>query len=256
LAGFFPGVRADAQPKARPRGALTQLGLSYAQDASITAHLAAFLSRHQFVPTKVLFNGGPMKSPVLRGRLLETLRSWVGSELSELPFADYDLAVARGAAVYARAKAGRGVRIRSATAQAYYVGIESNAPTIPGFEPPVELVCIAPFGMEEGAQTEVASRVTVGLVVGEPVQFRFFSSSTRRADVAGTVVSEHANDVVELAPIEVTLPASGRPVGSVVPVSLGAGISEIGLLELFATPRNPTAPGEQFKVELSVRDGR
>ena len=43
--GFFPKVAVSDKPKTRARGALTQLGLPYAQDAAVTRHLAAFLSR-------------------------------------------------------------------------------------------------------------------------------------------------------------------------------------------------------------------
>ncbi|MCA9615789.1 MAG: Hsp70 family protein, partial [Myxococcales bacterium] len=74
LEGFFPDVTVDAKPASRARGALTQLGLPYAQDAAVTRHLAAFLSRQlgataelgfpskegaRFLhPTAILFNGG------------------------------------------------------------------------------------------------------------------------------------------------------------------------------------------------------
>ncbi len=254
LAGFFPEVGRDAVPVARPRAALTQLGLTYAQDAGITRHLAAFLARHSFVPTKILFNGGPMKSALLRGRILEHLSRWFAGPIAELPFADFDLAVARGAAIYARAKLGRGVRIRGGTARSYYVGVESNMPTIPGFEPPLELVCVAPFGMEEGTETPVIDESSVvGVVVGAPVAFRFFSSTVRRDDRAGQVIHEETQGIEELSPIEVTLPAAGRTPGDVVPVRLGAAVTELGRLALHAEPLVAQTPGERFFVELSLR---
>ena len=254
LAGFFPEVGRDAVPVARPRAALTQLGLTYAQDAGITRHLAAFLARHSFVPTKVLFNGGPMKSALLRGRILEHLARWFSGPIAELPFADFDLAVARGAAIYGRAKRGRGVRIRGGTARSYYVGVESNMPTIPGFEPPLELVCVAPFGMEEGTETPVIDESSVvGVVVGAPVAFRFFSSTVRREDRAGQVIHEETQGVEELSPIEVTLPAAGRTPGDVVPVRLGAAVTELGRLALHAEPLVAQTPGARVSVELSLR---
>jgi molecular chaperone DnaK (HSP70) len=45
LDGFFPFVAVDARPVARPRGALTRLGLPYATDPAVTRHLSAFLER-------------------------------------------------------------------------------------------------------------------------------------------------------------------------------------------------------------------
>lgn len=43
--GFFPKVAITEHPLQRNRGALTQMGLPYAQDAGITRHIAAFLSK-------------------------------------------------------------------------------------------------------------------------------------------------------------------------------------------------------------------
>ena len=91
--------------------------------------------------------------------------------------ADLDLAVARGAAYYGWVRQGHGIRIRGGTARSYYVGVESPVPAVPGFEPPVKALCVAPFGMEEGVQADVPPQ-EFGLVVGEPTRFRFFASSS------------------------------------------------------------------------------
>ena len=133
-------------------------------------------------PTAVLFNGGVFKSTLLTQRVLDTLNSWLAAEGAPparlLEGADLDLAVARGAAYYGYVKRGRGVRIRGGTARAYYVAIESAMPAVPA-EPPVQALCVAPFGMEEGSDAALPPQ-EFGLVVGEPVQFRFFGSSVRR----------------------------------------------------------------------------
>ena len=57
-------------------------------------------------------------------------------------------------------------------------------PAVPGFEPPVKALCVAPFGMEEGSKGDIPPQ-EFALVVGEPTVFRFFSSSVRREDRAG-----------------------------------------------------------------------
>ena len=127
--------------------------------------------------------------------------------------ADLDLAVARGAAAYGLARRGRGVRIRGGTARAYYVGIESAVPAVPGLEPPITALCVAPFGMEEGTRAELPAH-ELGVVVGETVRFRFFGSSVRRKDAVGTALERWKGDELEeLAPIEVDLPAEGRSAG-------------------------------------------
>ncbi len=263
--GFFPEVEASAAPAQRARAGLTQLGLPYAADPAITKHLAQFLARQAHAleghggallhPTAVLFNGGVVKSKTLRERLVSVLNGWLTADGAQparvLPGDDPDLAVARGAAYYGLVKKGRGLRIRGGTARAYYVGIESPAPAIPGFEPPVVALCVAPFGMEEGTHAELPPH-ELGLVVGEPVRFRFFGSSVRREDAAGAELDD-PSVLDELSPIEVTLPAEGRNEGDIVVVRLSAQVTAVGTLLLEAVPVQPRAPDERWKIELSVR---
>jgi molecular chaperone DnaK (HSP70) len=273
LEGFFPHVAASERPSVRSRAGLTQLGLPYAQDPAITRHLAAFLGRQaeatsdlegfdshlpegaSFLhPTAVLFNGGVFKAQQLSQRVMTVLNEWLAAEQAEparlLEGADLDLAVAKGAAYYGYVRSGEGVRIRGGTAQAYYVGVESSMPAVPGMEPPVHALCIAPFGMEEGSEEELPPQ-EFGLIVGEPVRFRFFGSSVRRQDQVGTQL-EYWDDeeIQELEGIEATLPAEGRTPGEVVPVRLSAAVTETGTLRLDALPRGGS---ERWKVEFEVR---
>lgn len=272
--GFFPTVAANARPQARPRAGLTQIGLPYAHDPAVTRHLAAFLGRHAKAtekvrgftgksnasllhPTVLLFNGGVMKGKALTDRVVSTLNGWLESENAPpvrlLPAADLDLAVARGAATYGLVRKGKGLRIRGGTARAYYVGIESAMPAVPGLEPPITALCVAPFGMEEGSKADLPPH-ELGVVVGEPVRFRFFGSSVRRDDRAGTELESWKDgEIDELSPIEVTLPAEGRMEGDVVPVRLEASVTEVGTLLVEAVPLEPQKPGERWKVELGVR---
>ncbi|HVK69249.1 MAG TPA: Hsp70 family protein, partial [Polyangium sp.] len=139
------------------------------------------------------------------------------------------------------------------TARAYYVGIESAVPAVPGLEPPISALCVAPFGMEEGTEAALPPQ-ELGVVVGEPVRFRFFGSSVRRDDAAGVELESWSEgELDELAPLEVTLPADGRREGDVVPVRLRASITEVGTLLVEAVPIEPQKPGEKWKVELGVR---
>jgi hypothetical protein len=207
-------------------------------------------------PTAILFNGGVMKGDPLRERLLSVLRGWAqeagAPEPRVLDGADLDLGVARGAAVYGFARRGRGVRIRGGTARSYYVGIESAAPAVPGIEPPVSALCVAPFGMEEGTSVELPVQ-ELGLIVGEPVRFRFFSSSVRRDDLVGSALEDAPEHLEELPPIEVTLPPEGRRSGDVVPVNLRASVTEVGTLLLEAVALRPVSPDERWKIEFNVR---
>ena len=275
LEGFFPVVAAAARPASRARGGLTQLGLPYAQDAGVTRHLAALLGRQagataelagftgpvddqaSFLhPTAVLFNGGVFKSGVLTERTLSTLNGWLEAEQAAparvLSGADMDLAVARGAAYYGYVRRGQGVRIRGGTARAYYVAVESAMPAIPGVEPPFQALCIAPFGMEEGVDVDLQSQ-QFGLVVGEPMQLRFFGSSVRRQDAIGSLLDFwQPDELQELGEIQATLPAEGRQAGEVVQVRLRALATDTGTLELTAVA---TQGDEHWKLEFDVRAG-
>ena len=126
-------------------------------------------------------------------------------------------------------------------------------PAVPGIEPPITALCLAPFGMEEGTRANLPP-YELGVVVGEPVRFRFFGSTVRRDDKAGTELERwREGELEELAPIEITLPAEGRREGDVVPVRLDASITEVGTLLLEAVPREPQKANERWRIELSVR---
>ncbi|WP_313951335.1 Hsp70 family protein [Accumulibacter sp.] len=275
LDGFFPPAAIADRPQSRGRAGLTQLGLPYAQDAAVTRHLAAFLARQVAAtadlegfsgalpagatflhPTAVLFNGGVFKSELLAERTLQTLNSWLAAESApaarRLAGADLDLAVARGAAYYGYVRRGQGVRIRGGTARSYYVAIESVMPAVPGMQPPVQALCLAPFGMEEGSDAALPAQ-EFGLVVGEQVRFRFFGSSVRRQDQVGTLLDDwEPDELQELDEIQTTLPAEGRAVGEVVRVRLHARVTEAGTLELEALPHDGP---ERWKVEFDARGG-
>ena len=271
--GFLPHVTASERPRSQPRTGLTTIGLPYAQDAGITRHLGHFLTRQlssaddlsgfepvegaTFLhPSAVLFNGGVLKAEPLANRLMEVLNSWLSSEGSEparlLQGADLDLSVARGAAYFGYVRQGGGMRIRGGTAAAYYIGVESAMPAVPGMPPPLQALCVAPFGMEEGTE-ETLPPYEFGLVVGEPVRFRFFGSTVRREDVVGTRLDYWTEDEVEeLSEIEMTLSVEGRKAGEVVPVRLAAAITEVGTLQLEAVAEDS---GQRWKVEFDVRAG-
>ena len=273
LEGFFPEVDATARPLVRARAALTRVGLPYAQDAAITSHLAAFLGRQVAAtadldgfaerqgadatflhPTAVLFNGGVFKSALLAERTLTTLNGWLAAEGAPparlLAGADLDLAVALGAAYYGYVRRGAGVRIRGGTARAYYVGIESAMPAVPGMAPPIQALCVAPFGMEEGTEATLSTQ-EFGLVVGEPVYLRFFGSSVRRQDQLGTLLDFWPPDELqELNEIRATLPTEGGRPGEIVQVTLHAKATEAGTLELTAVS---IRDGARWNIEFDVR---
>jgi molecular chaperone DnaK (HSP70) len=249
--GFFPAVAAGERPQRTRRSGLTELGLPYASDPAVTRHLAEFLGRHGRRPTAILYNGGVMKGVVLRRRLGEVLSSWTGGALRELAGTDFDLAVAHGAAYYGLVRRGRGVRIRGGTARAYYIGVETAMPAVPGVPPPMKAVCVAPMGMEEGTEADLPG-LELGLVVGEQAEFRFLGSTVRKDDRLGTVVEDWQETIVELDPVEASLPAEdGAGAGTTVPVTLHTHVTPVGTLELWCVSRDRA---RRWKLEYNVRE--
>jgi Hsp70 protein len=269
--GFFPKVASDELPARQRRVGFQELGLPYAADPAITKHLARFLSEQVCnspeaagirsggsglaCPTHILFNGGVMKAAVLRERVVDVLNSWLRQEGFEalgteqiLEAPDLEHAVARGAAYYGKARRGRGVRIRSGVSRTYYIGIESSMPAVPGMEAPLKALCVVPFGMEEGTEATIPDR-EFGLVVGEPAEFRFLSSSIRKQDQVGSLLEDWGDDIEERSPLQVTLNLDGQE-GKVVPVRLETRVTELGTLEVWCVAHD----GHRWKLELNIRE--
>ncbi len=264
--GFFPVVPSAAAPERQRRAALMEVGLSYASDPAVTKHLVQFLRQaganagsDGFArPTHLLLNGGVLQAEAIEQRIFEVLNGWLeqagAPRLTELQNetkqADLMHAVAHGAAYYGLARMGKGVRIRGGVPRTYYVGIESSLPAIPGLPAPMKALAVVPFGLEEGSKVELPQR-RFALVVGEPAEFRFFSSRARKNDTPGTLIDDVTEDMEELSPIEVFLPPHGD--GSreeVVPVTLESNVTETGMLELWCV----AVDGRRWKLEFNVRE--
>lgn len=276
LDGFLPLTAVDDHPNEGRSVGLQEFGLPYASDPVISKHLARFLQRSMMNvqasdslraligdqdgltegnflrPTAVLFNGGVFKAAPVRARVLELLSSWNdGMAVTELVGAQPDLAVARGAAAYGRIRAtGEGIRIKSGTARSCYIGLETSMPAIPGFVPPVKAVCVVPQGMEEGSACAIDNQ-EFGLVIGQPADFRFFTSEVRSGDEPGVVVNDAVNTLEESTNVALTIPpGEGQSAGDVIPVTIRANVTELGNLELWMRHEGS---GAQWGLDYQVR---
>lgn len=266
LDGFFPVVDVNAAPQRQRRAALMEVGLNYAADPAVTKHLAQFLRQaaanaglEGFArPTHLLLNGGVLQAAAIEQRIFEVVNGWLQQagapaliELeNESKQSDLMHAVAHGAAYYGLARTGKGVRIRGGVPRTYYVGIESSLPAVPGLSAPMKALAVVPFGLEEGSKVELPQR-KFALVVGEPAEFRFFSSLSRKNDTPGTLIDDIGDEMEELSPIEVFLPPhSDGTREEVVPVTLESNVTETGMLELWCV----AADGRRWKLEFNVRE--
>ncbi|GHC12847.1 Hsp70 family protein [Cerasicoccus arenae] len=273
LQGFLPLTAPSDMPQTKAAGGLKEFGLDYAADPVLSKHLARFLKRsldnvrssetlsaqlsaealsgELLAPSAVLFNGGFFNADPARARVLELLRSWSSAEVRELAGSDYALAVAQGACYYGLSKlSGKGVRIKAGASRSYYLGLETTMMAIPGFKPPVKGICVVPQGMEEGTEAVLGDQ-EFGLVLGQEVSFRFFSSTARAGDAVGTVLPNAEKELEETAAVQTVLePVEGLTAGEAIPVKLHSCVTEVGALELWM---QHTRSDARWKLEFSVR---
>jgi hypothetical protein len=105
--------------------------------------------------------------------------------------------------------------------------------------------------MEEGTEAQIPQR-EFGLVVGEPAEFRFLTSTVRKDDAIGSLVEDWGDDIEELGPLEVSLTLEGR-LDQVIPVRLLTRVTEVGTLELWCVSRDEA---QRWKLELNIRERR
>jgi len=104
-------------------------------------------------------------------------------------------------------------------------------PAVPGFEPPVKGLCVAPFGMEEGTKAEIPPQEFMAGGRRAHAVFDFFASSVRRDDKPGQMLEDapwERRVRRTRAPWETTLPAEAGNAGNLVPVNLQAAGDRIG----------------------------
>ena len=261
LDGFFPVCSLNDRPQTQPASGFQEIGLPFESDPGITRHIADFIQRSNAntendneqppTPDFVLFNGGVFKADSFQNRLLEVIGSWSqNSPVQPLDGVhDLDCAVAKGACFYAWNKNNGGVRIRGGVGHSYYVGIETAGLAIPGAPRPLKALCVVPFGMEEGTQANIESN-EIGLVVGQPVSFRFFRSNQRQTDQPGDLVTNWQDQLEESDPLNTTLSAEGLD-ESYAAVKFESNITELGMFELWCRSVNTD---HRWKLEFNVRE--
>lgn len=253
IEGFFPAVSAGEQTQKIARSGISTINLDYESDPAITRHISEFIGQHQVKPSKVLLNGGvfnalPMVTS-LSSRLSELLD---GAEFTMLTPAHLDHAVAKGATYYAQVQANGGVKVKSGLAANYYIGVASPMPAIPGMPPPIDAICVAPFGLEEGSDEQMLPN-EFSLVVGELVHFRFFQSQKSEAELLGKAISSFSlAQLNELNPLSIQLDEGHYAKGEMVRVYVTAQVTDLGLLLLQA---HDTRSDLQWKIEFQVREG-
>jgi hypothetical protein len=233
LEGFLPFCALEDKPQEDKKSVFREVGLPYVSDPAITRHLAAFLQSSQTpAPDAILFNGGFFIPEILRHRMAEVVESWFNKRPLVFENNDLDLAVSVGAAYYSYVRGtGSGVLVRGGLPRAYFLGVDA------GEGETLKTVCLVPRGTEEGSTLSLDLE-NLQLVANKPVGFRLYSSLVRTEDQVGDVVEFTAADRDENlhahAPLEAVIRFGKKAEEKLVPVKLGAHLTEIGTLEIWA----------------------
>ena len=203
-------------------------------------------------------NGGVFKAPLIKQRVHSLLNQWLtkgeNTQIELLSHDDTDSldnAVAKGACYYALVQSEGGIKVKSGLPANYYIGVESPMPAIPGMAPPVDAICIAPFGLDEGSEEQMLSSEFC-LVVGQHVDFRFFQSKhTDVAELGSSINAFSLSSLKELGKIQVCLDAGHYQDGDMVRVIISSRVTELGLLLLEA---HDTQSDLSWVLEYQVRD--
>ena len=227
LEGFLPMSERGELPKEEKRSLFRELGLPYVADPAVTRHLNQFLEPTGQTPDAILFNGGFFIPEILRERVADVVGHWYGRRPEIFENTDLDLAVARGAAYYSYVRStGSGVLVRGGLPRTYYIGLgEPREGKFPA-------VCLVPRGAEEGAALEIDNDA-LQLVANRPVSFRLYSSLTRTGDALGQVLEFDTADagLHVHAPLHAVIRFGKKVEERLIPVKLGARLTEIGTLE-------------------------
>ncbi len=248
LEGFLPGCELSDRPKEEDKSVFRELGLPYVSDPAVTRHLAEFLaSAGDAKPDAILFNGGFFIPEILRKRVADVMEHWYGKRPVILENRDLDLAVAVGAAYYSWVRStGSGLLVRGGLPRAYFIGLGG------GDEEKLRTLCLVPRGAEEGSTVELDPG-NLQLITNKPVAFRLYNSRTRTEDKPGDVVEfpkDHPEGDPHLhAPLNAVL-RFGKAGERLVPVKLGAKLTEVGTLEIWASSK---ATDHRWRLQFELR---
>jgi len=233
LNGFFPLESSELFNCATTkRSGFREWGLPFETEPAITKHLSKFL-RHHLPPDRkpdlVLFNGGSLTPEIIRERIITQLTKWFSKEQKTwkpivLNNKNLDLAVASGAAYFNLVRHGEGIRIGGGIARSYYLGIETSDNT-------PQAICILPFATNQD-ETLIIEHHPLEVRARQLVSFPLYSSTIRKNDPLGEIVSIIDTEMISLVPIQTILKVGKKAKKEQIPIKLSVGINEVGTLDV------------------------
>lgn len=236
--GFFGRYELQEALKMKPSRGFRTMGLPYEDEPSITRHLAHFLQQARYLDRPdgiryILFNGGTLKPEIFQQALEKSLKDWFPqTPLQRLSSASLDLAVARGAAYYGKARRGFGVSIGGGLPRTYYLKIEvkeGDGKTKP------HALTLLPRGSQEGREFHPVQ--IFSLRPNTPVAFHLLTSHVRLDDCEGELVEIDPLEMQPLPAIQTILRFGKKQMqeesANLLPVKLGIRLTAIGTVELW-----------------------
>lgn len=274
--GFFGQVPIESRPDSTQEG-FQEFGLPYENEPNVLKHLASFLWEHRWAgrndsdhkcmsdlqaakPDWVLFNGGVLESNSIREAILTQIKEWFssGSDTAWKPGIlegnRLDLAVAQGAAYFGMVRRGEGIRIDARLARSYYLLVNHD---------PLQAVCVMPASAIPLDRYTLDDR-PFDLILGEPVQFPLYYSSSQLTHQFGQLVDVDPKTMTKLPPIQTVLELGRANRRAVLPVYLESELSEIGTLKMrvvsipHSDPSHVTSDEHlagRWNLEFDVRGG-
>lgn len=234
LQGFFHQYDLQEALQHKKHRGFRTMGLPYEDEPSITKHLARFLQQAHYLDKGVdyiLFNGGALKPEPFQKAILDSIRHWFPEKNPAiLQSVSLDLAVARGAAYYGKARQGLGIAIGGGTPRTYYLEVEvkDQAGSINK-----KALTLLPRGTEEGASYE-PDKIFL-LRPNTPVSFHLLTSHVRLEDHQGALINIDENEIKRLPPIHSILRFGRKQTeeNELIPIRLGIRLTPLGTLELW-----------------------
>jgi hypothetical protein len=223
LEGFF-GLYDFQEAILLNRGSgIRNMGLPFESEPSVTKQLAYFLYKngYQRRPDYLLFNGGAFKPLPFQQRILDSLHKWFpeGKQIQVLPPGSLDLAVARGAAYFAKLRMQGEPLLSGGIPRSYYLGLDKTT-----------AITLVPRGMGEGER--ITSPRKFFLTPNQEVSFELYHSHTRIKDQTGDIVTLQEEDFTKLPPLYTRCTYGKKGVQDQIPVLLEIYLTPIGTLEL------------------------
>ena len=205
----------------------------------------AFLEPLGQTPDAILFNGGFFIPGILQERVADVVARWYGRRPEILENSESIGGGARRRVFSYVRSTGSGVLVRGGLPRTYYIALGEAR------QGRFSAVTLVPRGAEEGTALEVDNDA-LQLVANRPVWFRLCSSLGRSADRQGDVV-EFAADDAELhchAPLHAVIRFGKKAEERLIPVKLGARLTEIGTLETWCESK---ISDNRWNLEFQLR---